>query len=943
MTRSGRRMRSRVRWGGALTAAVALTALAVIGPPGVASASSTDNYNQMTGVGTTASAITVNWTQGLLNAENQPIAAAGTELAPNSGRLAGTGPLSFMYSDFKSLQVTVSQTQNIGHQGITIKWTGGKQTDLQITPQDNFLQMMECYGDSDTGPSPEDCEYGSTGLLPQQAVTNPGIGGRTGELCPAGSVPNPPLGLRSQDGTSSVQGCDTFEPTSESPSHCDQPGCEDNTLYSIPFVPVDDPTHPLYSTSTTDPLTKSFDRFSTNEVQIAVSKSNGSGQQQFETLTGTQAPGLGCGQVETNGKPRDCWLVIVPRGTFEPNGYQVNPDIATQLAGFINTSPLAASNWAQRIQIHLSYAPLGDFCPIGVVPRGTIGTQVVTRAVESWQLALNESASCKRIYSFTATLESDNTGELTTPGSGTGLAFTTIPIGSETTRYGGHPPGLPKILYAPVAVTALGMGFNINEAGNGNDTTPVELTPRLLAKAMTQVYRLDLPDYDTSLSTKFPGPKWSLNNPVNITEDPAFTKLNGASVRPYTQAAIPLAPLLTEDHSALNQQVWRWVQSDPATSAWLDGKADASDPVTSDPDYVRLHPGKAPALDSFPRAYAGVLDLGTCGPPECSPKKEEDLHTLDLLPYADNYDAGASTVLAANDSSELASSWADINIAPDGTNGWWAKTGVQPLGQIFMWAVADTPDLAAYGLVDAQLCKPSGTTGCVQPSIDSVTKALDSASMDKQGLLEVNPAKVPAGAYPLVDVVYAAVLVNQSKAALNDYADLINFAAGQGQTTGSAPGDLPPGYLPLPANLQAQAKSVVKQLRALANPPTHSPTPSHTPTTHSPSQSPTTTTSPTTTPTSSTPGPTAGASATPSSTPVGAAYPSGSPSAQGPVTLPPSAELLGGTTPRQPVGTIRWALIAVLIIGAAGALGGTLLRSARMPRWRQRERGMRPR
>jgi hypothetical protein len=36
------------------------------------------------------------------------------------------------------------------------------------------------------------------------------------------------------------------------------------------------------------------------------------------------------------------------------------------------------------------------------------------------------------------------------------------------------------------------------------------------------------------------------------------------------------------------------------------------------------------------------------------------------------------------------------------------------------------------------------------------------------------------------------------------------------------------------------------------------------------------------------------------------------------------------------VGTIRWALITVVIIGGAGVLGGTLLRSGRLPRRRRR-------
>jgi hypothetical protein len=41
---------------------------------------------------------------------------------------------------------------------------------------------------------------------------------------------------------------------------------------------------------------------------------------------------------------------------------------------------------------------------------------------------------------------------------------------------------------------------------------------------------------------------------------------------------------------------------------------------------------------------------------------------------------------------------------------------------------------------------------------------------------------------------------------------------------------------------------------------------------------------------------------------------------------------VSGTTPRNDVGGIRDALIIVLIIGAAGALGGTLLRFGRLPR-----------
>ncbi len=64
--------------------------------------------------------------------------------------------------------------------------------------------------------------------------------------------------------------------------------------------------------------------------------------------------------------------------------------------------------------------------------------------------------------------------------------------------------------------------------------------------------------------------------------------------------------------------------------------------------------------------------------------------------------------------------------------------------------------------------------------MDSVSAALSAATADSAGLLQVNPATAPAGAYPLVDVVYAAVPTDQSAAALTDYANFISYAVGPG-------------------------------------------------------------------------------------------------------------------------------------------------------------------
>jgi hypothetical protein len=887
-------VRQRLRWACSLAAVTALTALLAIGPP--ASAATGSGFDQITGAGSTDSAITVQWTQGVLDSSNQPISAA------DAGRTSSTGPLSFMNPDFQNLQVTVSQTQDITHQGITISWQGAQPTiDNAISPQANFLQIMECYGDASTGPSPQDCEFGADELPGQDP--NSVVDTRSGDLCPPNSAPNPPAGLDSLDGSSALFGCDPEEPVQGANPPDIDPANTGSDQYTVPFVPASDPSSPAYSQ---EAISQYFNQFTTNEIPEAITGSDGTGQVQFDAVTGTQAPGLGCGDSESNGDTQDCWLVIVPRGEFEPNGFQVNVN-NNQASSFIYSSPLSASNWAMRIQIHLSYAPVGTFCPIGTEEIQTVGTQVAERAVQSWQLALNNASNCARVYGFSAVPEATSTQQLSQQSGTAGLAFTTIPIGSEAARDNTPATSLPTILYAPVAVSAVGFGFNIS-GKTGAITTPVKLTAELLAKALTQVYRTDLPDFNTNPGAGVlpsEGPAWSQSNPQDITEDPEFEKLNPE----ITPSSPPwsLAPLLTEDHSALNQQIWNWIQADPAATGWLDqGTTSATNSVTVDPDYEALQLGTSPDTDSFPRAYSGVLDLGE--DTSSSPPKEEIKHSLDLLPYVNNYQQAASTVLAADN--PTTAGWDSQAVAPDGSLGWWDTYGPEPVGQIFMWGISDTPDLAAYGLIDAQLCTDDGSD-CVGPTTASLTAALDAATPDLAGLLEVNPADPGTGGYPLTEVTYAAVNTTSSAADLTDYADLIAYAVGAGQTTGVAPGDLPPGYLPLPASLQSQAMAVVAELRADASAAAGA------------------TSTSTSAGTSSGTSPALGGQLAPGSTSSGSSEF---------VVSKPSAVLASTRTPRQPVGVIRWALFAVVIAGASCAAGGAVLRSANPARWLRRMR-----
>jgi hypothetical protein len=421
----------------------------------------------------------------------------------------------------------------------------------------------------------------------------------------------------------------------------------------------------------------------------------------------------------------------------------------------------------------------------------------------SWQLALNAKADCKTIYGYSAVPEPTNTAQLNDSG-GAGLAFTTIPVGGEATRYGSPSSGTgPPLVYAPVAVSAITVGFNVALPGTGGfDPNPVKLTPRLLAKALTQSYKNDLPEYAGGNTA----PDWAKNNPGNIGNDPEFTKLNPGVTEPWGS---PVAPLLTEDHSAVNQQVWAWILADPAARAWLDGTPDEYG-MKVNPTYTALKLGTPPAADSFPRADTKCVNLN-------EPGEGSTLRcSLDLLPYVNSLDDGAAHVRAADNPE--GQDWDPTAVNPTtGQAGWWGKGGIEPSYATFMWTVTDSSSVANYGLVPAQLCAADGT-GCVSPDTASVTSALATAKPDGTGLLHIDPATPGSGGYPLVDVTYAAVRTDQSPAALTDFATLLEYAAGPGQAAGVGPGQLPHGYLPLPDDLRTQANGVVATLRADANP-----------------------------------------------------------------------------------------------------------------------------
>jgi len=140
------------------------------------------------------------------------------------------------------------------------------------------------------------------------------------------------------------------------------------------------------------------------------------------------------------------------------------------------------------------------------------------------------------------------------------------------------------------------------------------------------------------------------------------------------------------------------------------------------------------------------------------------------------------------------------------------KDPIQPPGQRALLAVLDQGDAAAFRFPVAAI--PNATGNYVRPSNSAMAAALHGMQSTGSGTKQVNLASTIKAAYPLTMVIYAMVPTSgtpHKKAAA--IARFLDYAAGAGQKQGVQPGQLPPGYLPLPASLAAKTRKDATAVR----------------------------------------------------------------------------------------------------------------------------------
>jgi hypothetical protein len=770
----------------------------------------------------------------------QPGASAtGNPVAGSQGTvssLTDTSPVTVSgRGAFSTLQVTVNQTKNLGNQAISVSWTGGTPTYSDATTgafdstfDGDYLQIFECWGDPDPsdplysvdpGPSPTQCEFG--GESPTPTTSYP--------------IDSGDVGFQ-YSRVLSTPGWSTYSQTT---GYLDN-GTNGTNFIIEPFDSVDGTVvnqqanydylqNPLAPQPFWENAYFSFE--DTNEIDFARTYADGTGDQVFQVDTGLEAPGLGCGQAiqtlpDGTQKVPQCWLVVVPRGTAA----QENPTGLTGVTG-VMTSPLTSAAWANRIAIPLTFKPVATSCALGGNEERIVGSELATTAVSSWQPALCAKPGAPP-YNYSYVSDDEARQDIVAPTYGAaGMAVFTDPINpSQTTASN-------PVVYAPLTLSGVVVGFNIErypalvgsslqpdeEALAGTRIQNIYLTPRLVAKLLTESYQAQLVGITTDKSSAY---TWIQSNPVSLVTDPDFLQYNPEFALLSTQQELDASTLLVEESSSdATATLWNWVLSDPAARAWLNGTPDPwgmqvnpiySTSPTVNPSGVAFG---TPVPETFPKSDPYCQNTGdTFGNP---PQPASLLCMQSWSPYALTMNAAAQSTAVANDGGKTTP---DPDAASADTA--WSSNGPQKTGTYFMLSVTDSASAAQYGLQTASL-SPAGddvNPTFVAPDEQSLVngeQAMVPSSVP--GVLLTNPAATAADAYPLPILTYAATTpVSLDATDRQNYATFLQYAAGAGQTPGEGIGQLPEGYAPLPAALQAQT---VAAATAILNAPVPAATP----------------------------------------------------------------------------------------------------------------------
>ena len=496
--------------------------------------------------------------------------------------------------------------------------------------------------------------------------------------------------------------------------------------------------------------------------------------------------------------------------------------------------------------IPLSFARTPSGCPLRTADITAGGSPMLATAMQQWQSGFCFGSNPVEVQ-YNGSLNESEARSYFQSGVDD-IAFTTQPLtGTAKTKF----------TYAPVAVTATDAGYWVDNTSTGQPFTNIKLDARLLVKMLTTSYSYTNDSCPNGGSAAFGCDNAVDKNPQNLYTDPEFKKLNSSSV--WQNAAQPSGyeiPVVLSGNSDMTWETTSWIAANPDASGFLAGQFDPWG-MHVNTYYLGL---------KYP--ITGFLPMDPYMPVS---SQDAPVYPLTLLAndMALNQQPGTQDV-------------------KDETTGNFDSLPPQITGNRDLWSVIDNADAARFLIPAAALENAAGKF--VKPTADSMAAAVKDMTVNPDGITRsMNyTAKDPA-AYPLTMIVYAIVPTSgMSKVKARAIATFLNDIATTGQTEGTAPGQLAPGYLPLTETMREQTlKAAGEVLNQAGNPkPKPKPKPS--------------------------------ASASPSASAAAAASASPSPSAS------PAASSIVVSFSHPAATGMSWVVLALLVAGTALLVSGPI-------------------
>lgn len=498
---------------------------------------------------------------------------------------------------------------------------------------------------------------------------------------------------------------------------------------------------------------------------------DGTGSVQFEVRTETENESLGCSATVP------CSIVVIPimgvscadgNSSCNQDG-KLEPGSLAAGGGYDDAVSArywwSESNWRNRFSVPLTFALPPDVCDIldTRAPVDMFGSELLAQASLQWA-----PAYCLRAdrFKYHHNVMSDASG-LRLLGTGGGVAaFVSEPAASAT----------PELGYAPVAVTGFAVGYVADLTDNRGELTTMRLTPRLLAKLLTQ-------SYPASSGGKLePGLG---TNPLSLNRDPEFIELNpGVSL---TESEAKATLLFLNQASDVVTAVTSYIAADPEAMAFINGEADPWG-MTVNPAYKAI---------SLPRDEWPLLDTWVL------PAQEGSCEATITQAYQTRLAAPVGTLRTI--ATALLDAWPNTQTRCERTattEPWTKGRGPrQDYGTRFMLGLVSLGDAERYGIRTAELRTAGTRTGAtfVGASQASMTAALPAIRQSAPGMpFRIDRTALSDAAYPGTMIVHAAARLSGLAAADADHvAQFIRTVTTEGQVAGSGNGELPAGYVPI--------------------------------------------------------------------------------------------------------------------------------------------------